>query len=663
MNKVIGGTHIKRGQASIEPHADDIFDKIINLLFIRRSNKRFIVRSDYEPVFHSDGTISLKRCIQKPHIKVSYRQVAQSVAIEINIEVTNLFIDYAGVEGKRDEADSRLDAFDGDPVETCIIQMGYRGQFPDWTAPERKNNIDQYYDLNNNGLTTEAEVGRGRQILVQILTAYTTSMPPDKVTYFQGIVGTVESGFRWNHTEGDLTKNYGDTDYESSFPDPLSEINLVLFQFITRRFVKPSVLHRVEEVKTEAKVRDTTYIEGEAIGEPPGAADEEAADVTPKVTQKIMIYGLKDYEKSRGVAEKPLTTFREFEDASMVPENDTTWTELKLNDKGIMKVEDALQFGIPCLTTVRLRKAVRSVLERYDMSEDDLKEMAWITQTPFDGSQNTVGAQLREIQQHYPFLRWFVLRDGSYFVYHEDDTEDDLFDDPIIKDKQRSDLVMLPAIYDITMAGTRKIRCPFVSFISPMTTVMFNSRYILESLTGFYHHPKAGLNAYLVILASIEFDTTGDANMMELTCVDIKEDQSPTIDPETGEVSITDSQGLVVGAVEPKPKAWVEAELIAGEYPENRGVTRWAEIAGSFLLPNAADIDWPDGQPDMVKMFTDLKEWNSGGVWNDGRMENDSGYSPENTPAGRFPFNIPWLYKGDKVKYRKPYLPSYGEAP
>jgi hypothetical protein len=216
MSRVLGKTYIRKAPYIIVDDdgkevqrelvtADDLFDKIINLRFIRKSGRSFIIRSDYEPVFHKDGTISFKKCVQKPQIKVSYKAVSENTAINVDIEVTNLFI------GDKETADPNdLDTVDGDPVMWCIIQMGYRKQFPDWTAPERKNNIAQFYALNNNALSTEAEVRNGQQILVQILTGYPTTYPPDRATYFKGIIGTMETGLRWNHTEDELVEGYGD---------------------------------------------------------------------------------------------------------------------------------------------------------------------------------------------------------------------------------------------------------------------------------------------------------------------------------------------------------------------------------------------------------------------------------------------------------------------
>jgi hypothetical protein len=76
-----------------------------------------------------------------------------------------------------------------------------------------------------------------------ILTGYQKSQPPDMITYFQGIIGTMEAGLRWSHSEADLPDySYGDPD----FPKDFTELEAVLYQFITRRFLRSGVSHTAQ---------------------------------------------------------------------------------------------------------------------------------------------------------------------------------------------------------------------------------------------------------------------------------------------------------------------------------------------------------------------------------------------------------------------------------
>jgi hypothetical protein len=241
---------IKTGKASIEHTSRDLFDRIINLKFIRSSKRTFTIRSDYEAVFYSTNTIGFKKCVQKPDIKVTYKQVADLTAIEVDIEIRNLYIEGADNELQawidyKEETNARgvISASGGDPVETCIIQMGYRSQFPNWTDDQHKKNIDQYYDLNNNAiapLSSETDIKPPQQLIVQIRAGHPTAYPPNRTIYFKGFVGGLDTGLRWNHTVDELITGFGD----AAFPDGYSEIEAYLFQYVTRRFIKAGVVHR-----------------------------------------------------------------------------------------------------------------------------------------------------------------------------------------------------------------------------------------------------------------------------------------------------------------------------------------------------------------------------------------------------------------------------------
>jgi hypothetical protein len=173
-----GVPYVKEGLESLELSSDNIDDRVINLKFIRKSNRHFTIRSDYEPVFHDDGgdgSISFKRCVEKPGIKVTYRQVAESVVIEVEIEIVGFAV------GNIEKEDIQsMDSVKGDPVISCIIQMGYRVQFPDWTRLKQDEDIARFYDLDHNNITLDKKVQRGQEIQVQILTGYSESYPPDK---------------------------------------------------------------------------------------------------------------------------------------------------------------------------------------------------------------------------------------------------------------------------------------------------------------------------------------------------------------------------------------------------------------------------------------------------------------------------------------------------
>ena len=105
-----------------------LFDKVINLKLIRRSGDSFCIRSDYEVAYTRGGQPYFIPIRQKPHIHVQYKQVANETVTDVSVRITNLFI-------VNEDVGNDIFAQTGDPIVRMEIQMGYRGQFPDWTQP------------------------------------------------------------------------------------------------------------------------------------------------------------------------------------------------------------------------------------------------------------------------------------------------------------------------------------------------------------------------------------------------------------------------------------------------------------------------------------------------------------------------------------------------
>jgi hypothetical protein len=649
MNNVFGRPLIREGKESIELSADDLNDRIINLKFTRKSGRSFAIRSDYEPVYHNNGgagTVSFKRCVQKPDIKVTYKQVAESVAIEVDIEVTNLFIG----DGDKEDPES-INSSGGDPVEWCVIQMGYRAQFPDWTKPERTVRAERFWDLNNNAITSEAEVRRGREILVQILTGYAKSYPPDKVTYFKGIIGNMEKGLRWNHDEEELVQGYGEPD----FPKDLSWLEEILFQFVTRRFIRPGVEHRVE-------TRDNL-------------TNKEAMEQIQekKYEQKIWIYGYDQYEEVTGTPTDRMYAALVMREAVLESEKKWEYQELLIPGtgpgKGLMSITDAVKFGVICAVSRTLHGMAAPLLPGHGLDpeeEADIEEM--IPAMAFDDMQDTLGGQLVTIQAHFPFLRWYQLTDGSFFFYHVDDKDEDLWSDPFVKRRQRDNIVALPAIYDMTSAGTRTIRCPFISFLDPMMTVLFQSRFSIGTLVSYFYPPKT--NAFLVIISAVEFATVQDVNTMELMCVDLPP-QEVEVDEETEKITVRgteedDNTPTIAKMQQERSMRWIEQQLTVTEHKFKTLDTssRWEDIVYYDVLPNVRPDRWPEGAEVTEKEALEaLIEWNPEYFDRNGKYAS-RGNSLENGPAGiggRNGVFVPILEVGDKIIIRHPFQPEYPE--
>jgi hypothetical protein len=607
--------YVKRRAETVDTGSTDLFDKIINLKFVRASGASFALRSDYEPVYYGDGTVSFKPCMFKPQIKVAYKQVSNDVAIQVDIEVTNLFF-YA----KNSNADKAISTdiykTEGDPVTQIVIQMGYRAQFPDWADETHRQPgyADRFFDLENSAVNSPQEAKLAfRQITVLVLASWPSGHPPDQVSYFKGIIGSDDKALTWNRTEEESARGFGYEGTPTVNPEtgsPYTPLEWTLFNFITRRFVRSDVLH-LTRVNTGTEERE------------------------------VLIYG----RAADLAGAVPLSG----------PLADPGWFRLVLAADGLMSETDARKFGVVCKVSKYLRSRRWLTYRPYGLEEFALPLMG-LDVRRFSEQHEKLGAQLHAIQEAYNKIRWYQLADGNFYVYSADEGGDDFFADPETLRNQEN-AIKLPAVYEISLSGLRTIKCPFIAFVSPMTTVLFKSRYSIGSLVGFYYHPK-DTDAFLVLQASISFDTTGEENTMELMCVDIPAPAAPKAEGAAVKPSLEIEEPEPPG--ERKP-LWTKAEAVAGEYNFTESFAVFARhyLLGNVKNPETNESYW-ETEPDLPRMLTDIKEWNgelfsgykSGERWAEPLSE-DRLY---HAAAG---FHIPRIIPGDVIKYRIPYRPDY----
>lgn len=338
-----------------------------------------------------------------------------------------------------------------------------------------------------------------------------------------------------------------------------------------------------------------------------------------------------------------------------------------------MAIADANKYGTICSCSRRLRSVTANALYGYGLTAQQASQLRPIPSSPFNDLQDTVEAQINALQQHFPFLRWYELSDGSYFFYHDKETDEELWTDPFVKEQQER-AIILPAVYDITPAGIRTIRCPFISWLSPTMTVLFSSRFTKGTLTSYFYPVKT--KAYLVIAASVEFATVEDINQVEMECVDIPEKDAPTIDPETGEIipkPIEQSSETpeVAQRQEQRNLQWTEKvlEVVLHKTGATNTDSRWANIVEKELQPSFRPENWPEGQVfTELLALTALKDWNKDYFDPDGQYMKRSdavyGKSLENAPTGiggRTGIEVPWLKVGDQIVVRYPFQSEYPE--
>jgi hypothetical protein len=462
---------------------------------------------------------------------------------------------------------------------------------------------------------------------VQILTGYPQSYPPDRVTYFKGIVGSIDKGLRWDHNAALLIQSYGN----ANAPPNQAQIEAELFQLVTRRFIRPDILHMVE-------TKD------------------------PSTNKEIITEtGAEEIEQKVTVLESLVEAQRNLE-----REN---WKALVLLEDGLLSMEDAKTYGIPIVISDTLRNMKFNGVYGHNAAEEDLEVTTPIPLAMFNEQYQTVGGQLHAIRKHYPFLRWYILPTGTYYFYHESDTDKDLWNDAFIRELRKNP-VYLPAIYDMTPQGTRTIRCPFVSIISPMTTVVFESRYIVGTDVGFFYPPNT--NNFLVILADIKFATVQEDNMMELKCVDLprltespnEEEEEAPLETETPE----ESQVPPPTNMEWHIREWEVVRHLANNDSRRSSWGNMVEILLASVVHNNTD-HWPSGPPTRKDALEALKKWNEeyfveGGPYMS-RYDKTHGLSLENTLATGIvaqtgvDFLVPWLLPSDVVIVRVPFQSQY----
>jgi hypothetical protein len=628
MDDIASASQVVNGSELVSSPAGSLmFDKIINVKFIRKhADKRgkdyFTIRSDYEPLFSRDGSMSFVKCGQKPSIKIKYNQVASTTAILVTITVEALFIDREAVGEDMDMMGKSSDGKEiGNPVVWAVVQLGYFDEFPRFDKIISDSDIDRFYDLDNNLITSNAAVASGKQIQVQILNCFPEGNPPDRVWTFNGVIGTLENGLRWNHGPDSLKPNFGN----DSFPQGLSKVEAMFYQWITRRFIRSGVVHRV--------TRGVVYTND-------GAQLDD-------ITISIQNYGM-------------------YYDAGST---DTGETTIKTDTDGLLKVQDADKLGVKCFCTERVRSTLLTDLKRIGIGGVEMfTAMVGFSAdySLFDESMQTLPAQLNAIKQHYQWLRWYPLPDGNLFIYHVEQKSSEIFRDPYVIGRQAAGVVRLAGVYDITVSGTRTIRCPFMKVIGPMTTLLFQSRYHITDTAGFYTQPDRAADAFLALLCDIEFSTTGDENMMTIMCVDIPKADAPSVDFNTGivipkEALKRSSQGYTSAVTKSHEfivNAWVTVEVTVGD----TGLG-WIDLARS-IISTAKPDDWGGIMPTIEVALGHLKEWNAAtatppGVWNAGRETSIEGDSPECGLVPTLGYKVPWLYSGDVVRIKYPYKENY----
>lgn len=230
----------------------DLFDKIINLKLtvsakdvnngnINIVKDEYVIRSDYETyipdyisaVARSNtpdlNTCVIRKCQQKPSIKVQYKQISNGTAIEIDIYVSNF---------------AMLDAYGRTllnfnnanyPLTKVEVMMGYWGQFKDIPHETVKDLFDFTPRFGARSITCTVDY------------VQTDQLPPDSVMHIHGYVG---------NSFGSAVSELGASDvtYEELKQNKTDAgIKSFLFENITRKYLKTPTISAEDNIKVDSK--------------------------------------------------------------------------------------------------------------------------------------------------------------------------------------------------------------------------------------------------------------------------------------------------------------------------------------------------------------------------------------------------------------------------
>lgn len=487
-------TRYKNGQYEFTDK--DLFDRVINLkLTTGKSTKddsgvsvaqdEFVIRSDFEiynanyfKQVYSDKEVPnelyMRKCRQKPSIKVQYKQVAQGTAIQLDIFVTNFFV--LTKEGKA------LMQFNNDtyPLSKVEVQMGYFGQF---AQPYRQSggvpSIKEFFEMK-------------APPTVQVITCtveyvQTDKLPPDATLHIHGFVAT-SFGAPASSMKTKFKIWYPPI---TEAPDQVLNLPHWFYNFVTRRFLRDNVI-----TENMSLTIDTGgYLE----------SGEELRKGKPVVTNKggASYLGVHVYT-SRGVLENiPKLTVK--------------------TSAGVDKVVPfywQATFSSNVVKTLNNIKSLVSSDYRFKMllngdylfytkeeaSKPELmQETDWFMYSPalgkakidYDDTKGKMG-KVRGISK----VSWaeIMAETGSAEenkVWVESGVE-------------KSNI--LPAVYNITTDALCTIVCPYFFFINPFDTVKFKCRYSLGGLVSYYANFVASEDEFTILWQTISFATVEDVN-------------------------------------------------------------------------------------------------------------------------------------------------------
>lgn len=620
---------VKEGQRTVEINSADLVDKVINLRLIHKATgpgvapRTFTIRSDYEIQWLPGGGWQYIDCIEKPQIKITYKNVSDSIAVQLSIEVVNLYV-----------GDELLYLNRGEPIEAIEVQVGYKAQFPDWVRDEAFSRlpVEQFYAMKDYlQVTAPEKVLAPTRLIVQVLSTHKTSMPPDSLTVFNCVIGTLDRGLRLLVDMDTLDTRFLRRSTAAWLDRvPANSLPYLFLDVITRRFIRTSVRH--QNYVTPNDERDSV------------TETDDPVYQGVSVSQSVTVYD------------------SEYEPVEV----------LELEYNGLMGFDDANKYGVIVYISDMLWETPIDEMPQWDLTDRQLEQMLPIEQLIMPTMHDRIIAQLLAISEVYTFIRYYQLPDGNFKAYHVDETIDDLMQDTVSVRQQQRGLKQIPAVYDITWGGLTEIKCPFYTFLAPTDVIAFRSRYIMNETAGFFITPGANLGIFKILLGEITFSTTGEENMMVLRGI-IARNTPDFVESPDGSVKRKLSEVTEVAKAQQQRNeiVWRRRTLavVGGVITDDNNTTTWAATADRMVASATAyEKEWVEENgslPGRTEALTLLQDDNPGLFTNERltrvqpleiALIQETGiqvpvlYGPAYQPS--------WVGSPDEIIIREPFLPT-----
>ena len=222
-------------ESKMSLQAGDLFDRIINLKIICRDEngveEAFVIRSDYELITSDAGFtydkgrtgFIIRRCSQKPSIKVNMKMVTANVGTEVSVTVSNFFM--LTQDGKH------IRSFNAKQYKIVAVEivMGYWGQLKDSVnlIGSAEEQLKSYFNIQAVNGADKVSITNGKPIIVT-----TEKLPPDSEIRIHGFVADIYSD------PVAVTKvNTPVKALEKPVAESGTEFEKVLFNNVTRRYL------------------------------------------------------------------------------------------------------------------------------------------------------------------------------------------------------------------------------------------------------------------------------------------------------------------------------------------------------------------------------------------------------------------------------------------